>query len=257
MSEPAKPLAKTSTAKGLDASFKALGERLDAIRTKPNRATLALMLHAGGDRRIWPDPVSGRNRYGLKAVPAPNEISFGSTTASTISPMSFEAVGYTYSRLFEVGHGAGLTLGKWFSELRGRIVKALAREGDEAILAASGTDATIVALALAKSRTKAPITSISFAPEETGAGVPRAVAGRYFSDITALGTPVRTGDIIPGLGETISTVVVPIRGAGSVPPGPPISMPRSSATSKRPRCRARRRHHAPRYGQDRHRQYEP
>ncbi len=51
----------------------------------------SLLLAAGGDRRIWPDPVTGRNRYGTRTTPATEEITFSSTTASNVSIEGFAA----------------------------------------------------------------------------------------------------------------------------------------------------------------------
>lgn len=51
-----------------------------------------LLLTSGGDERIVIDPETSRNRYGTPAAPAPDEMWFSSSTASTISPAGYLAV---------------------------------------------------------------------------------------------------------------------------------------------------------------------
>ena len=52
---------------------------------------LRLLLASGGDERIWPDPLTGRSRYGTTIAPAPDETWFSSSTASTISERGYRA----------------------------------------------------------------------------------------------------------------------------------------------------------------------
>ncbi|MBV9512368.1 MAG: hypothetical protein JO303_19020, partial [Caulobacteraceae bacterium] len=57
----------------------------------------------------------------------------------------------------------------------------------------SGTDAHLIAAELFAGPSAAPTLCIDVEPEETGSGVPRALAGRHFSGWTALGSPVVEG----------------------------------------------------------------
>ena len=45
-------------------------ERLDRNDASQALASVALLFGTGGDKRIWPDPVTRRNRYGTLAMPA-------------------------------------------------------------------------------------------------------------------------------------------------------------------------------------------
>ncbi|MCI4677171.1 hypothetical protein K9U39_12980 [Rhodoblastus acidophilus] len=141
-------------------------------------AGLAAALLSGGDERIAVDPMSGRNRYGLTARPAPDEIFFSSSTASAISPLGWAAAVTAWRRLACETAGERLALPAWFDAIRRRI--AAHAGGGEAILAASGTDAELLALALAAHIVKRPITNIVVGPGETGRGVALAAAGLHF-----------------------------------------------------------------------------
>ncbi len=93
--------------------------------------------------------------------------------------------------------------------------------GAEAVLAASGTDAEVLAVALAAGLSPRPLTNIIIAPEETGSGVPLAAAGRHFSDYTALGVPVTAGSPIERLAPRgIDVAFVAIRDAMGRPRDP-------------------------------------
>ncbi len=182
------------------------------------RALLASMLASGGDPRIRPDPATGRNRYGTKTEPAPGEISFASTTANNISEAGFEAAARALGRLRGPGSGS---LSDWFDEIRARIAGFLGIPGTEAILAASGTDAEILALAIASGLARLPLTNIVIASEETGSGVPLAGAGRHYSNRTPLGLPVTEGGAIEGIvGNGVEVAFIPIRDANGMPRNP-------------------------------------
>jgi hypothetical protein len=162
-------------------------------------ASVALILAAGGDRRIWPDPVSGRNRYGTRTTPATGEIVFSSTTASNISVDGFAAADRALKRLIGTQDEPAIAHEQWFSDIRQGVISQLGRRDAEVILAASGTDVEIVALCLVSGLSTRPITNIYIAPDETGNGVPLAAAGRHFSDITSQGFSVEPGAPIEGL----------------------------------------------------------
>jgi hypothetical protein len=83
------------------------------VRREPRAAPspldrrLALLIASGGDERIWPDPVTRRNRYGVPAAPAPDELWFSSSTASPVSPRGWAAARAALAGLTERG-GAGI-----------------------------------------------------------------------------------------------------------------------------------------------------
>lgn len=185
---------------------------------RDSRDLVASLLAAGGDPRIWLDPVTGRNRYGTKTTPAPGEISFASTTANNISEAGFEAAARALDRLHGPGRGS---LCEWFDEIRASIVRLLGIPRTEAILAASGTDAEVLALAIASGLARRPLTNIIAGPEETGSGIPLAGSGRHYSNRTPLGVPVTEGGAIEGLaGAGIEAAYIPIRDARGVPRDP-------------------------------------
>ena len=151
------------------------------------------LLATGGDRRIAPDPMTGRNRYGTRFTPADNEISFASTTASNLSVRGLLAAERAYRRLGGDLSNPAIALETWFADLRARIGEVLGCPEAEVILAASGTDAELVALALFAGLSGKPITNILVAPDETGRGVPLAASGSHYSDVSALGHAVQAG----------------------------------------------------------------
>lgn len=171
---------------------------------------LPFALASGGDARIIPDPVSGRSRYGTLAVPAPHEISFASTTASTISPAAFEAVRQSFASLFDRTLGDG-DMEAWIEQLRERLLRHVTAPGCEAVFAASGTDGELIALGLVCVVARRPVTSIVVAPNETGSSIPLAAVGRHFADVTALGRAVRPGTILEGMPEGVEQRTIAIR----------------------------------------------
>jgi hypothetical protein len=182
------------------------------------RTLTASMLAAGGDPRIWPAPITGRNRYGTKITPAPGEISFASTTANNISEAGFEAALQAFSRLHSSGADYHSSLCQWFEEIRASITSLLGISGAATILTPSGTDAEVLALAIASGLARRPLTNIIIGPEETGSGIPLAGSGRHYSSHTPHGGPVTEGSAIEGLaGNGLDVAFIPIRDAGGLP----------------------------------------
>ena len=201
-----------------------LGARKDGFLAKAlasnreARASLGLLLAEGGDPRIRLDPITRRNRYGTATTPVCDEISFASTTANTISETGFAAAARAIDRLLTPGSASGLRIDQWFDDIRASITHLLGIPGSEAVLAPSGTDGEVLALAMTAGLATAPLTNILIAPEETGSGVPLAASGRHFSDSTALCTTVTIGSAIEGLATNgIEVAVVPIRDATGAP----------------------------------------
>lgn len=181
-------------------------------------ASVSLLLGAGGDQRILPHPVHRRNRYGTLTTPADDEISFSSTTASNVSSEGFRAAGGALARLVDLESTAPLVIDQWFSDIRDDIAASLACREAEVILAASGTDAELMAVCLFSGISARPLTNILVAPDETGSGVPRAAAGCHYSDLTALGATVEAGTLLAGLqADHIQVCTVAIRNAAGEP----------------------------------------
>lgn len=162
-------------------------------------ASVSFLLGTGGDRRIWPDAITRRNRYGTRATPADDEISFSSTTASNISREGFQAAGAELARLMDIASPSPVATDEWFADIRDRIAGNLGCAGAQIVLAASGTDAELLALCMVAGVSRRPLTNVLVAPDETGNGVPRAAAGRHYSDLTALGSAVEAGAPLEGL----------------------------------------------------------
>jgi hypothetical protein len=158
-------------------------------------ARLRLLLASGGDDRIWPDPVSRRNRYGAPASPAPDELWFSSSTACAISPRGWVAAGEALQRLIAPGPSTIVAL---FDTLRERLLTLYGAPGAEAVLSASGTEAELVTLTLALELARSPLVNIVVAPSETGSGVPAAASGRHFLGHAPLGGAVTAGRRLAG-----------------------------------------------------------
>jgi hypothetical protein len=206
------------TRRKFQATLMTSGRSLGVADTDAPRSILPFALASGGDMRIWPDEGTGRNQYGTRTESAPEEISFASTTASNISPEGFAAATHAMARLLRAGSAPSLAPDEWFDEIRAALVGHLGIPGSRAILAASGTDAELLALGLAAALSPRPLTNIFIAPDETGNGIPQAAAGRHFSHMTALGQDVRRGDAILGLSPGRITVrTAPIRDAAGRP----------------------------------------
>ncbi|TPK71163.1 hypothetical protein FJ930_16240 [Mesorhizobium sp. B2-4-15] len=162
-------------------------------------ASVSFLLQTGGDKRIWPDAITRRNRYGTRATPADDEISFSSTTASNISREGFQAASAGLARLIDIASPSPVASEQWFADIRDRIAGNLGCAGAQVVLAASGTDAELLALCMVAGVSRRPLTNVLVAPDETGNGVPRAAAGFHYSDLTALGSTVEAGAPLEGL----------------------------------------------------------
>jgi hypothetical protein len=175
-------------------------------------ASVSLLLGAGGDHRISPDPVHRRNRYGTLTMPADAEISFSSTTASNVSSEGFAAAGVALQRLVDLQSASPLVIDQWFCDIRDGLAGSLGCPDAQVILAASGTDAELLAVCLFAGSSTPPLSNILVAPDETGSGVPKAAAGCHYSDLTALGGAVEAGKALEGLAtDRIDVCTIAIR----------------------------------------------
>jgi hypothetical protein len=176
-------------------------------------ARLRLLLASGGDDRIWLDPATRRNRYGVPAGPAPDELWFSSSTASPVSERGWAAAGSALERL----RNGDLAIDAWFGSLRQRLLSHYGAPGAEAVLAPSGTESELVALCLALSLADGPLVNIVVAPAETGSGVPAAAAGQHFLGRASLGAVVAKGARLAGWeAATVSLATIDIREPGGV-----------------------------------------
>lgn len=173
-------------------------------------AAFDLLLTSGGDERIWPDPVTRRNRYGASATPKPNEIWFSSSTATTISSRAYKTARLAFDRL--TTPSGGIDPASWLDEIRERVNSLFGFAGCEVVLSASGTEAEFLSLTLAKAILRRPLTNIIVAPDETGSGVMLAGEGAHFSNTAAFGGDVVRGRALEGFDDgAILTMGVAIR----------------------------------------------
>jgi hypothetical protein len=169
---------------------------------------------AGGDARLHLIPNTYLNGYGCQPWPRPLEISFSSTTASTVSQPAYLAADAAFQVLSNINSRRPLK--HVFEELLEKVrqdIKALFEldAAAEIILSPSGTDSELHALFLASCILQKPITSVIVAADETGSGVNLAASGRHFDLITSGGRQVIKGDPIWGLARQSMSVPVAAR----------------------------------------------
>lgn len=168
-----------------DAEIRAAQQRLD------------MMLTTGGDERIWPDPVTRRNRYGAPAQPAPEEAWFSSATASAISPRGYAAAGEALARI----SGERPDLVAWFDDLRARLRDLIGAPDVEIVFTGSEAEAELAALAVAKTLLARPVSNIIVDPGEAGATVDFAALGTHFAASAAFEPHVEKGAPLAGWEE--------------------------------------------------------
>jgi hypothetical protein len=166
------------------------------------------LMTTGGDARLALDPASGLNRY--FSAPRPSGVlAYASSTANDMSRAAFE-----HAKSLGIGEQlSGAAYGERLEVLRGRLRTAYS-VGDEVdlVFAPSGTDLEYVALACAAGRGGGGTHNILLGADEVGSGCIHSAYGRYFANETALGTDVRPGQPVPGLGEAqVEMIDVPVR----------------------------------------------
>ncbi len=180
------------------------------------------LMEQGGDARLATDPFTGLNGYGCSHRPRPWAVTFASSTASSCSERGYLGAEAARRRMIAAS----------FKDSAEEAVTAeadLARQalalhfllppGTAVVLAASGTDSELIALALASLAEDRPVTNILLAPEETGSGVPLAARGRHFAIDTARGASVPKGEVIAGFRDDTALVSIAVRRAdGGVRP---------------------------------------
>ena len=150
-------------------------------------------LTTGGDTRLLVDRDSGRNRYGC--LPRPSAaIPFGSCTASTVSTRGFAAAGRIQQSLLDSDDGSA-SGDRCCENIRRRLEEMLGfPEGVEIMLAPSGTDAELIAAALALGDGARPLVNIVVGPDEVGSGTTLAAAGLHYDELLPNGRRVTVGE---------------------------------------------------------------
>jgi hypothetical protein len=181
------------------------------------------IMETGGDIRLLVDPQTRLNGYGASHRPRPWAITYASTTASSISERGYAAADSarraTTAAMLRTG--ARNPIGRQLAAVRSRIKRIYQMPiGSAVVLAASGTDAELLALALARAAApEQPALTILVAPEETGSGVPMAATGRHFAVDTASGQVVIRAAPVAGFGTDTELAAIALRDAtGAVRP---------------------------------------
>lgn len=177
--------------------------------------TAEAIMETGGDIRLLRDPQSDLNGYGCSHRPRPWAITYASSTASSISERGYEAADRTRLKVTAAMLVSGER--RAICTEAGAVRRAIGRafkvpRGGAVVLAASGTDSELLALAFSHLPDAAqPITTILLAPEETGSGVPIAALGRHFAVDTANGHDVLHAAPIEGFRDDTILVAIPLR----------------------------------------------
>jgi hypothetical protein len=169
------------------------------------------LLVSGGDPRLALDPESRLNEYGCGPRPAPDDVSFASSTASVISERAYERAERAREDMMRSAISLGLeeAFDARFEAMREELKARLELAPDvDIVFAASGTDAQLQALFVAQTRLGRRLTTIVVGSDQTGSGAAYTARGRHFSSLTAAGYSVGKDEPIAGLG--CEAVLVPL-----------------------------------------------
>ncbi|HEX2940918.1 MAG TPA: hypothetical protein VHO91_07705 [Rhodopila sp.] len=197
---------------------------IQAIRALwPVLAPAEAIMETGGDIRLQVDPQTRLNGYGASHRPRPWAITYASTTASSISERAYAAAEAvrreTTAAMLRTGDRRPIAA--QLSAVRQRLGHLYdMAPGSAVVLAASGTDTELLALALAHlAAPEKPVLNILIAPEETGSGVPKAALGRHFAVDTASGQAVIRESPVAGFRTDTELAAIPLRDeAGAIRP---------------------------------------
>lgn len=170
----------------------------------------AQLLVQGGDARIALDPDS-LNKYGCSPFPDAGLLALGSSTASGISAAGYAAADSLRSRLLHAVAPDAVLYAAELNRIRLELLELCgvsALPGVEIVFAASGTDLHLIAAQIGGAADTAPVLALMVDAQETGSGVPSALAGRHFSNRAALGDAVIEGDFISARIATDRAIVV-------------------------------------------------
>lgn len=165
---------------------------------------LEYLLMTGGDKRLKIDRKRLLNKYGCTPFPRPKAYTFASSTATSISNIAFNQTEKKRQELIRLSFQDSLpSVLKYFAEnIKLRIRTALdLSEDNSIILAPSGTDVSLIFAGICQSLFTKPIAHILVASDETGSGVPAALQGKHFSDLTSQKKRVSKGDPIQGFAQ--------------------------------------------------------
>lgn len=158
---------------------------------------LERLLTAGGDTRLEIVPQTGRNRY--ECCPRPCDATpFGSCTSSTISSRGYTAAQEVH-RIICGAPDSRQASYEFASFVQQRLSELLMLPANvDVALAPSGTDAELLALALALAAGggRRPVVNIVVGPSEVGSGTPLAAACCHYDRLVPSGACVQVGSTI-------------------------------------------------------------
>ncbi len=193
-------------------------------RLWPMATATEQLLVQGGDDRLALDPATAQNRYLCTPWPQPDIISFSSCTASSISPAALHEAEQARRNLFAacLATPQDTVLARASDDIGAALLAHFGvSDSAEAVLAASGTDATLLLTGLfAAERPRETLTTILMSPAETGSGVPDAVQGCHFAACTAAGVAVEKGGAVEGFPPGLSMASIALRSADGQPRHP-------------------------------------
>ena len=172
-------------------------------------------LASGGDSRFV-IRSDGLNKYGTAAQPRA-ALPLGSCTSSSPSTRGFKAAA-RMQRLLRQARDPQAAAQDACESIRRRLRRLLnVPSGVDIALAPSGTDAELIAVALAGATSGRRITNIVVGPNEVGSGTPQAASARHYDCLVPSGRTVNADDPVDEpLAERIDLRVVPLRGDDGV-----------------------------------------
>ncbi len=175
------------------------------------------LLATGGDSRQTSWAGEPFNKYLCAMTPCPEVVPLGSCTASSISEVGYQAAERLHRHLRALSNNTDICIAvaEHYKTVREELLFMLTRcsvPGVEVALTPSGTDAELLALAIAHGSNERPVTNILLAPTEVGSGTPLAAACRYFDKLTPSGNSVVPGSPIDAkLAEQTDLITVAVR----------------------------------------------
>ncbi|WP_236974800.1 hypothetical protein [Membranihabitans maritimus] len=163
------------------------------------------LLMSGGDLRMNVDPEALLNVYGCRPFPRPEAYTFASSTATSVSNVAFNHTEIKREVLIRNSLKKDIqnTIVSFPAEVKSKLKKVLSIPSSSGlIMAPSGTDISLRIAGMCQSVFANEVVHILVASDETGSGVPLALAGQHFSDTTACGYDVKRGEWVDGFRKT-------------------------------------------------------
>ncbi|MFI4939781.1 MAG: hypothetical protein ACHP7O_05500 [Burkholderiales bacterium] len=195
-----------------DAKTRKLDECDDLLRFA---LPIERLLILGGDHRLNIDRTSLLNGYGCRPFPRPEAITFSSSTATSISKHAFDLVEMRRKRFIgdAISNGLSSTVASLSQEVRDGICRQIGLGPDiaDVIIAASGTDSSLIAHGITQLISVGPMTTLIVGIDESGSGVKLALQQKHFADNTALSHTVQKGQPLSTASIVESQIDIPVR----------------------------------------------